>query len=118
MTWKKLKLADVHRLPQHPVTKKGVKVVRPVITKLTNAFDKHLIFSSLKHLKTYNENCKFKLKTPNYVFVTEHLPRGLQIQKKRLLPLYNEPKQQGQKTSWKIVSGEYQLYSLKELELS
>ena len=47
-------LADYHRLPQQPVMKDGVKINRPIIIKLTNAADKHLIFSSLKHLKAHS----------------------------------------------------------------
>ena len=44
-----IKLADVHRLPQHPVfNTAGGKVTRPIIIKLTNSNDKHLIFPILK----------------------------------------------------------------------
>ena len=37
-----IKLADVHRLPQHPgFNTAGGKVTRPIIIKLTNSNDKH-----------------------------------------------------------------------------
>ena len=56
-----IKLSDVHRLPQHPVFKTaGGKVTRPIIIKLTNSNDKHLIFQSLKNLKTYNKSLNLK----------------------------------------------------------
>ena len=106
-----IKLADVHRLPQHPVfNTAGGKVTRPIIIKLTNSNDKHLIFQSLKNLKTYNESLNLKPKSPGYAYVTEHLPQELKIQKQKLLPHYNEAKSSGKKVSWKISAGMYCLY--------
>ena len=37
--------ADVHRLPQHSVVKKGKNITRPIIIKLTNSFE------NIKYLK-------------------------------------------------------------------
>ena len=37
-------LADYHRLPREPTYKNKVKINRPIILKVTNAFDKNLIF--------------------------------------------------------------------------
>ena len=52
---------DVHRLPQHPVFKNQKKITRPIIVKLADSFEKHLIMKSLKNLKAYNETrCKKK----------------------------------------------------------
>ena len=82
---KTIKFADVHRLSQHPVYRAGKKMNRPVIIKLTNSFDKHLIFKSLKNLKLYNDNRNLKPKSRHYTYITEYLPRELQLQKKRLL---------------------------------
>ena len=66
-----IKLADVHCLPQHPVFNiAGGKVTRPIIIKLTNSNDKHLIFQSLKNSKAYNESLNLKPKSPGYVYVT------------------------------------------------
>ena len=56
-----IKFADIHRMPQHPVQKNGKKIQRPIIIKLTNLFDKQLIYKSLKNLKLYNN--KLNLKT-------------------------------------------------------
>ena len=50
----KIAMADCHRLPQRIIPKNKVRVNRPIIIKLTNADDKHLIFSHLKNLKIYN----------------------------------------------------------------
>ena len=52
---KNVEVADIHRLPQKPVIRRGVKVTRPIIVKLTNAMSKAKIFSRLtlivlKHL--------------------------------------------------------------------
>ena len=48
-----IKLADIHGLLQHPVLNPaGGKVTHPIIIKLTNSSDKHLIFQSLKNLNS------------------------------------------------------------------
>ena len=44
----------------------------------------------------------------DYLYVTEHLPRELQSQKKRLLPIFKKAKQEGKKATWKIAGDEYQ----------
>ena len=43
-----IKFADIHCMSQHPVLKNGKKIQRPIIIKLTNLFDKQLIYKSLK----------------------------------------------------------------------
>ena len=87
-------VADVHRLPQYPITKNGKCIARPIIVKLTSYSDKNMIMRSLKNSKEYNEERKrtFGCET-NYVYVTEHLPRELQQQKKKLVSSYKEAKQ-------------------------
>ena len=77
-----LMLADYHRLPQHPVLMNGIKINRPIIIKLTNSNDKRLIFSSLKNLKQFN-NAK-KPNKQNSVYITEHLPKQFQFERKPL----------------------------------
>ena len=86
-------VADIHRLPQHPITKNGKRITRPIIVKLTSYSDKNMIMRSLKSLKEYNEERKrtFGGET-NYVYVTEHQPRELQQQKKKLLSAHKEAK--------------------------
>ena len=86
------------------------KAVRPVIIKLTNFFDKQLTFKNLKHLKNYNEALNLKARNPGYVFVTEHLPRELQLEKERLLPIFRNAKAEGKKATSKIPDGGYHLY--------
>jgi len=49
-----ISMIDFHRLPQRPIYRDHVKVCRPVIIKLSNAADKHPIFSHLKNLKIHN----------------------------------------------------------------
>ena len=83
-------LADYHRLPQHPVLKNGIKVNRPIIIKLTNSNDKLLIFGSLKNLKQFN-NAR-KLNQQNSVYITEHLPKQFQLERKALLPAFKVAK--------------------------
>ena len=70
-----------------------------------------MIMMSLKNLKEYNEERKrtFGGET-NYVYVTEHLPRELQQQKKKLLSAYKEAKQNKQRTVWRIKKAKYCLY--------
>ena len=43
-----IKFADIHRMPKQPVLKNGKKIQRPIIVKLTNLFDKQLIYKSKK----------------------------------------------------------------------
>ena len=83
-------VADYHRLPQHPVLKNGIKVNRPINIKLTNSNDKRLIFGSLKNLKQFN-NAR-KLNQQNSVYITEHLPKQFQLERKALLPAFKRPK--------------------------
>ena len=104
-------MADVHRLPQHPITKDGKRVTRPIICKLTRYSDKNLIMSSLKNLKQYNAERKFNLGEHfKYTYVTEHLPTSLQQQKKRLLPIFKNAKAEGKKAALRIQGTEYCLY--------
>ena len=85
-------------------------MTRPIIIQLTNSSDKHLIFQSLKTFETNNELLNLKPMLPGYVYVTEHLPQELKIQKQKLLPHYNEAKRSGKKVFWKTSAGMYCLY--------
>ena len=79
--------------------------------KLTSYSDKNLIIKALKHLKTYNEERKTKsMEATNYVYVTEHLPRELQEQKKLLLPVYKNARKKGKKIFWRFKKETYCLY--------
>ena len=96
-------IADVHRLPQHAISKQGKRVTRPIIVKLTSYNDKNLIMKSLKNLKKFNAERKEKYGCDvNYIFVTEHLPKEVLLQKKRLIPVFKQAKQLGKKVMWKF----------------
>ena len=69
---KNIKFADIHRIPQHPVQTNAKKIQRPTIIKLTNLFDKQLIYKSLKNLKLYNNKWNLKPRFPGYIFLTDH----------------------------------------------
>ena len=85
-------LSNYHCLPQHPVLKNGIKVNRSIIIKLTNSNDKRLIFNSLKNLKQFN-NAR-KLNKQNSLYITKHLPKQFQLERKALLPAFKEAKAQ------------------------
>ena len=101
-------LADYHRLPQHPIYRDGLKVNRPVIIKLTNSNDKRLIFSHLNNLKAFNNTRKLNKQKP--VYITEHLPKQFQLERKALLPTFKKAKAMMKKTSWRAENGHYCLY--------
>ena len=99
---------DYHRLPEQPISRNNHKVHRPIIIKLANSTDKKLIFTKLKNLKKYNEIRKSVDKKPHYV--TEHLPKQLQQERKALLRQFKEAKRMKKKVSWRAENGHYCLY--------
>ena len=103
-----MKLADIHRLSQHPIYDSGKRKINgPIIVKFMDIFNKQNFVKNLKHLREYNEK---RLPTTKYVYATEHLPIELQRQKKKLIPLYKKPKEEIKKTILKIVDREYCLF--------
>ena len=86
-------LVDIHRLPQRPVTKNGKRIDRPIVIKVATVMDKARITGSLRKLKMFNEGRKKDDPNTLYVFVTDHLPKRFELQKKKLIP------QRGQKKS-------------------
>ena len=103
-----IKPVDLQRLPQHPVTRNGKKITRPIIVKLNSVSEKYSILNRLKQLKPFNQERRQR-NTPT-VYVTDHLPQLYQQQRKRLLPVFNEARSQNRKTSWRIINGEYCLF--------
>ena len=101
-------LADYHRLPQQPTYKNKVKINRPIIIKVTNVSDKNLIFSNLKNLKAHND--RRRLQSLRSQYVTEHLPKLFQEERKSLLPAFKEARSQNKKTTWRAEKGHYNLY--------
>ena len=104
-------LIDIHRLPQRPVVKNGKRIVRLIIIKVATMLDKARITGSLRKLKAYNENRITKSPNENlpYVYVSDHLPKICQQQKRNLLPQFKEARKNRQKTSRKIINGDYSL---------
>ena len=101
-------VADVHRLSQHPITKNGKHITPSIIVKFTSYSDESMIMRSLKNLEEFNQERKrtFGSET-NYVYVTEHLSRELQQQKKKLLSACKEVKQNKQRTVWRIEKAKF-----------
>ena len=102
-----VEVVDIHRLPQHPVQRFGRNVVRPIIIKLLTMQDKTLISNSAKHLKAYNSKRISEDATSPHIFITEHLPKKFQEQRKRLLPIFKDAKRKQQRTCWKAIEGNY-----------
>ena len=66
---------------------------------------------SLKNLKSFNlSREEDSSETKKNIYVTEHLPRQLQLQKKRLLPAFKKAKAQGKRAIIKIENASYCLY--------
>ena len=111
-------LGDIHRLPQQPVVRRRVNIAKPIIIKLNNAMEKHKIMSNLSNLKACNlprqnepQTAATPPRFPKPVYITEHLPKEFQKQRKRLLPRFIEAKKSGQKTKRAITNGTYCLYA-------
>ena len=112
----KITLVDIHRLPQHQITKNGKRVTRPIIIKLANALDKHYIMKNVKHLKTYNESLnqttfepgtsfRAKSMTKSNFFITDHFPQKFYEQKMNLMTKFKESRVAGDRTRWGISNG-------------
>ena len=84
-----VRIVDSHRLPQHPLFKLGKRVTRPIIVKLAYVKDKTAIYKATNNLNKYNRTRReLKQSTPN-VFITDHLPRAFQEQRKKSIPYFN-----------------------------
>ena len=105
-----IELVDIHRLPQHPVSKFGRRIYWPIIVKLLTIQDKRMIYKSVMNLKAYSDRLKSEQKPQPYVYVSDHLPQSFQNQRKILLPYFREARKHKQKTLWKAENGEYCLY--------
>ena len=104
----KIKVVDIHRLPQIPLMKNGKKVNRPIIAKLDSVLDKSIIFNNLKRLKSCNDKRRVDKKSTAYV--TEHLPKASLEQKNLLMPYFIKARMNKQKTFWRAENGKYVLY--------
>ena len=106
-----IKYVDVHRLPQDPVySESGIKRNRPVIVKLSDSFSKEKFCSSFKNLKNFNNARKTEKASKPYVFITNHLPKELQHQRRLLMPAFKKAKEENKKCQWKIINAESCLF--------
>jgi len=104
-------ISDIHRLPQHPIfDKNNREMTRPIIIKFSTIFGKRHFIQNLKKLKHYNEQRKLNDKSAMYVYATEHLPKALQLQKKKLKGLFDAARKAKKRTAWKIENNEYCQY--------
>ena len=106
-----IEFVDIHRLPQHLISRKGKAINRPIIVKLLTLEDKNLIFKSTRNWKDFNEKRKRDDKTSPPIYVTEYLPKKFQDQRKLLLPYYKEAKLKKQKTFRKALDSNYVLFA-------
>jgi len=90
-----ISMIDFHRLPQRPIYRGHVKVCCPVIIKLSNAADKHLIISHLKNLKIRNAVRRERFLRPQYG--TEHLPKQFQDERRLLMPAFKKTREENKK---------------------
>ena len=79
-----ISVIDVHRLPQQSIFRNGAKVSKPIIVKFQNAMDKAKVTKSLKNLKIYNQQPKSSSSNFSYVYVSDHLPKPFEAQRKKL----------------------------------
>ena len=101
-------IVDCHRLPQHPIYRNRTKVERSIIIKVANSPAKRQIYGSLKYLKAFNDNRR--LLNHKAVYITDHLPKKFQEERKLILPQFKAARSQGKKTMWKPEDGHYVLY--------
>ena len=103
-------IADIHRLPQRPKFKDGIKFTRPIIVKLVHTKDKNLIYQNLRELKSFNEEKKKSIVNARPVYITDHLPELFLRQKKVLLPQFKQARKNKQKVFWRVENGNYVLF--------
>ena len=109
MDFDKVPIVDFYGLPQQPLFKLGKQITRPIIVKLAYMEDKTAIYKAAKNLKKYNRTRRKMQQSSPYVYITDHLPRAFQEQRKKLLS-FNKAQADKQKTKWQIENGEYCLY--------
>ena len=61
-------------------------------------------------MKKYNRTRREMKHSSPYVYITDHLPRAFQEQRKNQLPSFNKARADKQKNKWQIENGEYCLY--------
>ena len=61
--------------------------------------DKRYLFRQLKHLKTYNS--ARRLPKEKNVFITDHVPKTFQMERKQLMPQFQLARSLNKKTAWR-----------------
>ena len=103
-----INIIKTHRFLQRPISKQGERLIRPIIVELSNVLEKQKILSASKSLKTfYDIRIAENIQS---VYVTEHLPKLFQEQKKSLLLQFKEAKMKKLMAVWRIVNGSYCLF--------
>ena len=115
MDFDKVPIVDFHRLPQQPLCKLGKRITRPIIVELAYMEDETAIYKAAKNLKKYNRTRREMKQSSPYVYITDHLPRAFQEQRKKLFPYLNKARADKQKTKWPIENVEYCLYVDNEM---
>ena len=70
-------IVDLHRLPQHPIKKNKILIIRPIIiVKVLTTFNVDIIFQKAAKLKNYNEG------RDSPVFITDYLLKLFHNKKK------------------------------------
>ena len=75
-----------------------------------SVFDKHTIMTRLKRLKDYNQQQQESCPTAPKVYVGEHLPKKMYVQKKLLMLHFKDVRKLKLKTTWTVQNGEYCLF--------
>lgn len=101
--WETMVISDCHRLPQKPLKlqrnlRSGKKKRRPLIFKVTTRKDCNAVWDNVSNLKEFNDDQS----ADDKIYITKHLPKQLQDQKKALQKVYNKAKLQYKETEWKI----------------
>ena len=92
----RITIVDCHRLPLNKGTYTGTKI-RPIIVRFLTVQDKKTVFekatANLKQYNTANEQT---------CYITGHLPRSMQLQRKRLQKLHKKARAEKIHTQWII----------------
>ena len=93
-------IVDVHRLRTRNVDTTKPK---PMIFKVATVEVKRDIMKCTKNLKDYNNDKTIK------AYVSDHLPKAMQLNRKALLPTFYKKKEEGLKPGWQVdvITGEY-----------
>ena len=93
---KDIAIFDAHRMKSNKSKKTTRRSARPLIFRLTNIFDKDLIYQNLANLKPTDSSIR------QSIYITPHLPASMVKQRTDLLPKFKEAKRNKYATKWQI----------------